>query len=464
MDSVVLRWGSQRGSQLAAIENPFSGRKVDGPADLDLRREVVVDELAARHGASHGEVQSRIYPRGESILGHWKFGPVDLMVSDTGKAEVRASLPNLYVGRNDIVLTVLETRLALELLALVARMATGCSLLTVENARLCRADFCVQTVVASVSHVLKALERAWSPPRRAITTTWVAKGMKGGRSLVFGYGTPYVIRLYDKNAERASKGQLVPDELFDRLLRIEVQERRAGALEGTRREGYSADTLMQSLRSPFERWPLIVAPAISGEMRPRARLEAMAHRYLAEHPELLASMRNAIPPSEWWRYSKGAREAAATELDGWTFEIPDDLPQSGMAPEHHPEIGHHYPTAEQIAEHERELQEKRERTLEDGRRKLAEYLKRETRVPTEAELERYRREARRRRYNLEADELVLEWRRDNELRVTKARAQLHRLEQESEQIELDLFRGQLVFQAKGELARQIANGTISIDG
>ena len=185
----------------AAIERGDGYEVVAAPLRLDF------NELAGKLGSGGGEVKSQAFNGDEKRYGHWKVGHVDVMYSEpTGRLELRASLPKLLVGQNDVVLSESGVRDALARLIDIGAEAIGRELV-LEEARPARLDLCYQWEVDSVAAALGSIRRAFAPVgisgRPARLTVTEISSPRGGQSLVYGYGSKRVLRFYDKARELA---------------------------------------------------------------------------------------------------------------------------------------------------------------------------------------------------------------------------------------------------------------------
>jgi hypothetical protein len=339
IDTVALVWGGQAGSSSRRADAPARGRAREvlaEPVRLDW------NELAERLGADDGQIRSRRYARGVWTAGHWQLeGGLDLMYRDA-RLEVRASLPKLLVGRNDVVLNDRGIHEALRVLSRRAGDAIG-QPLSLREAVPTRLDYCFQWEVPSVAAVQAHLKQTFKPPRKRFTEN---VSPRGGRSVMWGYASSHGFRFYDKVGELADAGvgdttvELDPDghgavvergehsaRALDRLLRYEVQDRRSrGELRFIHERGYRAADIREELQRPIrglvETWTRDVDALI--DERPDYSHQVayvLAALYLAEHDEAWPVLRNRVHRNVYDRWRRRA-QAAALALHGWQPIIP----------------------------------------------------------------------------------------------------------------------------------------------
>jgi hypothetical protein len=339
IDSVALVWGGQTGSAARRADAPRRGRSrevVADPVRLDFA------DLASRLGSDDGQLRSRRYARGVWTGGHWQLeGGIDFMYRD-GRVEVRASLPKLLIGRNDVVLNDHGVHTALRELAQRAGTAAG-QPLSLREAVPTRLDYCFQWEVPSVAAVQAHLKRVFKPPRKRFTEN---VSPRGGRSVMWGYASPYGVRFYDKVGELVDAGvdetvvELDPDthgtfvergELsargLDRLLRYEIQDRRSsGELRFVHERGYRAVDVRHELQRPLrglvETWSANLDALI--DERPdyvHQLAYVLGSLHLAEHEEFWPVLKTRLHRNVYNRWRRRA-QAAALALHGWQPIIP----------------------------------------------------------------------------------------------------------------------------------------------
>jgi len=328
IDSVALVWGGSRPTR----SNTFNAR---GDSERQLQRsrarpvaevELDMDELVDRLGSDNGEVRSIQYGERTPSFGHWQRGHVDVMCSPT-RIELRASLPKLLVGRNDVVLDEHGVHQALAELVRAGEEAVGRPLELLE-ATPARLDYCFQWEVPSVAFIQEHLKAAFMPARKQRTEH---VNPKGGRSLVWGYGSKRAIRFYDKVGEMISSGEEIAPELArDTLLRYEIQERRRQRLELVHVNGYrSADVIGELERAVqfLGQVAMLDAERLLELAGPDKWVHSVAYTlgalHLNEHDELWPVLRRVVAKNAYYRWRRRAR-TVALKVGDWEPTIPFD--------------------------------------------------------------------------------------------------------------------------------------------
>jgi hypothetical protein len=341
IDSVALVWGGRTGSSSRRADAPKAGRRrevVSEPIRLDW------DQLIERLGSDDGQVREIHYAHGKKWKGgHWPVGhAIDLMYRD-GRLEVRASLPKLIAGRNDVVLNERGVHVALRELASRAGDAIGHPL-SLREAVPTRLDYCFQWPVPSVAAVLTHLKQTFKPPRK-VQEDIVSP--RGGRTLWYGPRSKYGLRFYDKVGELVASG-VEPDveiadwetvapliehgsehssRQLDRLLRYEIQDRRSkGELRLIHERGYRAGDIRAEMTRPIagllEIWTHDLDGLIDRRGGNRAIANVLASLHLAEHEELLPLIRNRVHRNVYDRWRRRAKDAALA-IHAWQPVIPE---------------------------------------------------------------------------------------------------------------------------------------------
>jgi hypothetical protein len=319
IDSVALAWGGSIGTAERRTNAPRAGRRaepVSPPVHLDMRG------LHERLAGDDGQLTVKRYGHDETpyVAGHWQSGSIDVLYRE-GRLELRASLPKLLTGRNDVVLDERGVHDGLrELVRAGAELVQHP--LELREAVPTRLDYAYQWQVPSVAFVLEHVKAAFAPARKLRTEHVSAKG---GRSLVWGYGSRRVIRFYDKVGELAAHGEESEHEL-DTLLRYEIQERRRPKLRLVHEQGYRADVVRRELAQGVQ---VLGASALHdvealldsyGDW-PHAFAHVMAALHLAEHDEFWPLVRTRLCRNAYFAWKKRAREAALAVGD-WQPIIP----------------------------------------------------------------------------------------------------------------------------------------------
>lgn len=335
IDSVRLVWGHAIGT--AERRARGCAEPLSPPVRLDL------DRLGERLGAADGQITTKTWGGGEPTpYGAWKSGNVELMYRE-GRLELRASLPKLLLGRNDVVLDERGVHDALVELVRVGReLVDGCGsrghpstpALTLREADPARLDYCFQWSVPSVAFTLEHMKAAFAP-RRKLRTENVAP--TGGRSVTWGYGSKRVIRFYDKVGELLARKEDVPADVeLDTLLRYEIQDQRRGHLRLVHENGYRAADVRDELARGVQAVGAIALRdldaivATYGEWQHRYAY-TLASVYVAEHDEVLPWLRKRVGSSTYARWKQRARVVAMTVGD---FEptIPIDAFAAAASP------------------------------------------------------------------------------------------------------------------------------------
>jgi hypothetical protein len=336
IDTAVLVWGGQFGS---------SSRRADAPA-AGRRREVLADpirldwaHLVEKLGSNAGEIQHRLY--GERVWrgGHWKVGAADVMYRD-GRLEVRASLPKVVAGRNDVVLNESGVHAALRELAQTVGEAIEHPL-SLREAVPTRLDYPFQWVVPSVAAIQAHLKTVFHPKNK-LRSEFVSP--RGGRTVWWGQKSNYSLRFYDKVGELRAGGEdehvveidwdgighllergEQPTDL-DRLLRYEIQDKRSGGeLRLIHENGYRSADIRAELARPLEglqtEWLRDVDALIDDRGGNRMMSNVFASLWIAEHEEALAIVRRRQHPNVYRRYRRDAQDAALA-LYAWQPIIP----------------------------------------------------------------------------------------------------------------------------------------------
>lgn len=333
IDTVELVWGGRFGTAARRADAPQSGRRREVVAD-PIRLNVM--DLGRRLGTDDGQVRIQLFGDRTWTGGHWRIGDAITLMYRTGRVELRASLPKLLVGRNDVVLTDCGVHEALRELVAQASDAIAHPL-SLREAVPRRLDYTYQWDVPSVTAVLEHLKTALNVPRKRRTLN---VDPRGGASLVFGYGSrSWGIRFYDKVGEMAAAGiadpvveldvetkWIVPETHArerDRLLRYEVQEKRGPRLRLIHERGYTAGDVRAELARPLTPLGEIRTRDLAGLIGEHGIAGAFAAAFVAEHgDEALAALRvrgahrNTV--SAWRRRGRIVEQA----LRGWHPVIP----------------------------------------------------------------------------------------------------------------------------------------------
>lgn len=356
IDTVALVWGSEMSSP------PRRARGVPMPESRPLTLDV--KELHERFSA-HGALTHKEFKDGKrAVGGHWKFAELELLYSESGRLEARASLPRIATGDlNDVVLDEAGVHDALREVARRAGDLVG-QPLSLKAATPARIDSVIQWEVPSVAWTLEHLKSSFTPARKNRTEI---VSPKGGRSLVFGYGGKRVLRFYDKGAEVAEKrvkeiGHGIPQQElatldeFDRqraimrarqaerdriirnaqldvTLRFEVQDRRRQALYLIHENGWRACDVRDELERALIGLACVqghdfaaVLDSYNPEFVNRVAYAA-GSIYFAEHPESLAVVRTRVSRRAYYAWRKRAAAAALAVAD-WAPIIPPNAFES----------------------------------------------------------------------------------------------------------------------------------------
>lgn len=339
IDSIELVWGGPRAPdqrRAHAIHDYPSP-----PVYLD------VAELVDRLGSPNGERKRVQYDGKWYDAGHWKQGDVQLLVSE-GRVELRASLPKVVVGRNDVVLD--EAGVHEGLRELVRRGADLTRApLELREAVPKRVDFAFQWEVPSVAFTLEHIKSAYHPARKRFTENI---SPRGGRSLVWGYGhSKKTIRFYDKRAEVLEHMQrsgefrrprdhklecrcpecVPPDLELDTLLRFEIQDRRRPGLRALHVHGYSGRAVATELAGTIESLGAVAfvdAQALLDGRSAEGISNALRSLYLGEHPEWWPPLRKVLPRTTFYRWRREARLLQLGSAE-WVPRVPEDAFTAG---------------------------------------------------------------------------------------------------------------------------------------
>jgi hypothetical protein len=316
IDSVALVWGLEMGTDARRVDAPGAGRRVEPlsePVRLDW------DYLRDRLGSEDGQIRTRQYGERTWTGGHWPLEDVGEIMYRAGRVEVRASLPKLLAGRNDVVLTEAQVHEALRALAHKAEVVLGHDL-PLEQAVPSRLDFAFQWEVPSVTRTLVQL-KVVAPKRRQISEEIAPHG---GRTLYWGKKSKWPVRFYDKAAEMLASGEASEHDL-DTLLRYEIQDRRRPRLRLVHERGYTGEAVREALLEglqPVTNVEFVNADELLASYGrwPHAVAYTLAAYALANHPELwrMVERRSRSSTSRW----RGRVRQLSTER--WTPVIPLD--------------------------------------------------------------------------------------------------------------------------------------------
>lgn len=326
IDSVALTWGHAPGTAERRANAPKAGRRAEPTADpirLDF------PDLIARLGSDDGQVRAIKYDAAMPLYGHWKVGDVELLYRD-GRLELRASLPKLLTGRNDVVL---DERGVHDGLRELTRRGEelACHPLSLREAVPTRLDYCYQWEVPSVAFVLEHVKATFAPARK-LRTEHVSP--KGGRSFVWGYGSKRAIRFYDKAAEVAARGEH-SGHAPDTLLRYEIQERRRPRLRLVHEQGYPAVAVRGELQRGVQVLGAVAMHDVEQLLNKEGRWRhafayVMAGLHLAEHDELWPIVKSLLSETAYYRWRARARETALA-VGEWQPVIPADAFEASSA-------------------------------------------------------------------------------------------------------------------------------------
>lgn len=331
IDSVQLVWGHAIGTS----ERRARGRvePLAPPVRLDL------DRLGEHLGRADGEITSKTFgDGGPTRYGHWKTGTLELLYRE-GRLEARASLPKLVLGRNDVVLDERGVHNALrDLVTEVHELVDGCGVdgppaLTLREADPTRLDYCFQYEVPSVAFTLEHVKAAYAAARKLRTEN---VSPNGGRSLVWGYGTKRVIRMYDKVAElTARKEELPPDAELDVLLRYEIQDRRRPHLRLVHEDGYRAAAVRRELQNGIAKIGKIAMKDLDAILAtygdfPYRVPYVLSDLYLVDHDEAWPWVRKHVGRSTYFRMKQRVAVAAMT-IGDVRLGIPDTAFDAGSS-------------------------------------------------------------------------------------------------------------------------------------
>lgn len=322
IDSIRLVWGHAIGTA------PRRARGVTEPLAAPVRLDI--DALGKRLGDTDGEITTKTWgDGGPSRYGHWQVGNTDLMYRE-GRVELRASLPKLLLGRNDVVLDERAVHDALHKLVDVGRELTQHPL-DLREADPARLDYCYQWEVPSVAFALEHVKAAFAPARK-LRTENVAPA--GGRSLVWGYGSKRLIRMYDKVGElKAHKEDIPVGAELDVLLRYEIQEQRRLHLRLVHEDGYRAASVRRELEHGLKALTAIAAYDVDAILAGYGEFKfampfVLATLYLVEHDEMWPWVKKNVSASAYYRWRARVAEMAMTVGDV-RLDIPEDAFESG---------------------------------------------------------------------------------------------------------------------------------------
>lgn len=323
IDSVALVWGRPPTSPDSRLVGDGPRSRDSPPIKLDW------DDLRARLGDDDGQVRRIDYGDRERQYAHWPLDGYQLMYGQSGRVEIRSSLPKLLVGRNDVVLTERGVHAALR--ELVRRASRDVEHeLRLEDASPTRLDYAYQWEVPSVAAVLEHLKATY-PDKRRLRTENVSP--KGGRSIVWGYKGRRLTRFYDKVGELLDHGDdplveidvdglrdlVIAGETFERrvdgLLRYEIQERRRTHLQLIHENGYAAADVHRELVAGVESLQAVRVVDLEALIDsygswPYGVAFALASYALKEHPDLWPILKRRVSRKGVSRWRDRARAAS----------------------------------------------------------------------------------------------------------------------------------------------------------
>jgi hypothetical protein len=322
IDSVALVFGHAIGTTPRRVDAPRSGRRAEAvaaPVRLDM------DELAARFGDDDGQVTSKRYGDKEPSFGQWPHPDGADILYREGRLELRASLPKLLLGRNDVVLDERGVHDGLRELVRIGSDVAGYKL-ELGEAVPTRLDYCWQWEVPSVAWILEHLKASYMPPRKQRNEIVAPKG---GRSLVFGYDkSRRSIRFYDKVGELAARGDESVHDL-DTLLRYEIQERRRDRLRLVHERGYNAVDIHRELEHGVASIAAVASRDVEAILA-AGREEwwgaiafTLGSLYLVDHGEMFPVLRRVVSNNTYYAWRRRARELKLQVAD-WSPRIPLD--------------------------------------------------------------------------------------------------------------------------------------------
>jgi len=331
IDSVALTWGHSIGTaerRARVLAEPLSP-----PVRLDL------EKLNEKLGAGEGKVTTKDFGDGEpTAYGHWQSGPVEVLYRE-GRLELRASLPKLLIGRNDVVLDEGGVHDALHELVRVGRElvdGTGAKdhpstpRLTLREADPSRLDYCFQWQVPSVAFTLEHINSGYHPARKTVQLT---TSPAGGRTLMY-RGGKRVIRFYDKVGEMLAKkdDEIPPDAEVDTLLRYEVQDRRRSHLRLVHENGYRASDVRGELARTIEQLGAMSLYDLDAIRESYGKFIyavpfTLAALYVAEHDEIYPWLKKNVGKGTYSRWKARARAARLT-YGGVDLTIPSNAFES----------------------------------------------------------------------------------------------------------------------------------------
>lgn len=286
-----------------------------------------VEELRRRHGSARGELSWAAYATGVKARAHWHPDWGEFQYSeDSGFLRLRASLPKIFGllqgdpdAHNDRQLTIDEVHAALGKLNELGSDFAGVDL-NLRQSVPTRLDIYYQWEVESVAETLAWIEQL-TPPRTNIS--W-DKNHRGGRTLYWNKGKPISVRFYDKGAETLlNRGD--SQYGIDRLLRIELQSRKASNNLVHHEDGYRASSMLdryaetlKSLSTLYADSPIAFAfkeydagldEQLSGQL-PSGPLSRLGLLYLSERLDLLPAVKQRMSESTYHSWKNGAKKAS----------------------------------------------------------------------------------------------------------------------------------------------------------
>lgn len=331
IDSVALAWGHAEPVESKDAHGGTNRRRRQNFEPLAPPVYLDVDELAERHGYDQGQVRSIKYGDKQPTFGHWQEGVVDYLYRE-GRLEVRASLPKVLTGRNDVVLDEVQTHEALRELVRRAETWAGHPL-DLRQAVPTRLDPVFQWEVPSVRWIGQHIKSTLHPARKLVTEH---TNPKGGYTLAYGMGSKRVLRFYDKAGESISKGEETALEL-DTVLRFEIQERRRGHVRLLHERGYRGHDVHHELERALEGLGAVAmrdAEAIiaaAADSWRHALAYTLGSLYVVDRPEILPVIRHHFSYNAAYRWRQRAR-AHALEVGTWAPEIPFDVFGASSSP------------------------------------------------------------------------------------------------------------------------------------
>lgn len=356
IDSATLTWGATLSTAERRARRSFE--PTSPPIMLNW------NELGDRLGRDDGEIRVIGYKGGQQPYGHWQVGDVDLLYRD-GRLELRASLPKLLTGRNDVVLDEAAVHAGLRKLRDVGAELIDRPL-DLAQATPTRLDYVYQWEVPSVAFVVEHLRSAFSPARKLRTENI---SPLGGRSITWGYKSAKVIRFYDKTAEVAEKAakevvhglprdrleamqpherrraivyarqkareQAFKDAELDTVLRYEIQDRRRPRLRLMHEDGYPGWRAQEELERTVDVLGTVSSRDFAALIDsygdwPHAIAYAAASLHFADHEADLAVVRGRVSRRAYYAWRRRTRQAALAVAD-WTPRLPPAAFSSGSS-------------------------------------------------------------------------------------------------------------------------------------